>query len=344
MGQQLEIPAFLEKQAQAWPIFDARSPSEFAKAHLPGAISFPLFDDAERAQIGKIYKESGKQKAVTLGLEMVGPRLATWVKRMRKLAPGGQLLLHCWRGGMRSGSLAWLFETAGFEVGILKGGYKAYRQEVLGFLQQPFPLRVLGGKTGSGKSALLETLQAQGHQVLDLEGLANHRGSAFGHLGLQAQPSCEQFENKLFSVLRHLDLSLPIWVEDESRHIGKVYLPGAFFEQLRQAPVYFMDIPAETRLPYLVEVYAKYPKEDLQAALDKIKKRLGGQWHQLATQALAEDDFIAVARITLHYYDKAYLHGLSLRSRDQVHPLAIDSMDPQVQYQALFAYLQSQKP
>ncbi|CAM4196000.1 tRNA 2-selenouridine(34) synthase MnmH [Cytophagaceae bacterium 50C-KIRBA] len=338
MPEKLSPLDFISASAEG-VMLDVRSPGEYEKAHILGAISFPMFSNEERAAVGTCYKKEGKDKAVELGLSIVGPKLAPWVKSAKKLAQGKPLLIHCWRGGMRSGSMAWLLETAGLQVKLLIGGYKAYRHLVLKTLENPIPLRVLGGKTGSGKTEILLEMKKRGFQVIDLEGIAHHRGSAFGHLGLAPQPSSEHFENVLFHELRQLDLQKTIWVEDESRHIGKVFMNLEFYNQLRDAPVLFLDIDAQYRLPYLVEVYAQYPKEMLAEAIEKIKKRLGGQHYQKALACLEMGEFEDVAAITLQYYDKAYLHGLEQRDLQKIQRLEIHSLDTQKQVEAILPHI-----
>lgn len=341
MPEKLSPAQFLEA-AKSHPILDVRSPAEYDKAHIPGAISFPIFSNEERAAVGTCYKIKGKDSAVELGLSFVGPNLAKWVKAAKKMAVNGTVLVHCWRGGMRSGSMAWLFETAGLKVCMLEGGYKAYRQNVLNLFQEKLPLLILGGKTGSGKTEILLEMKKKNFQVIDLEGLAHHRGSAFGHMGLEEQPSSEYFENLLHHEFGKLDLSKPIWCEDESRHIGQVFMNESFYKQLRNAPLLFLDIAAEYRLPHLVEVYAHYPKAELEKALEKIQKRLGGQHFQHALEKLHEGDFYEVASITLNYYDKAYLHGMGQRDALQIQTLILHSLDPLVQLEAILAHPFSQ--
>lgn len=337
MPEKLSPEAFLDA-ANHYPILDVRSPGEFQRAHIPGAISFPIFDDAARAKVGTTYKQVGKDEAIELGLEIVGPKLATWVKMAKQLAVDNTVLVHCWRGGMRSGSMSWLFETAGLKVKILVGGYKAYRNYVLAEFDRKIPFVVLGGKTGSGKTDILLEMQKRGAQVIDLEGVAHHRGSVFGHLGLAPQPTSEHFENEVLAQLRAMDYSKPIWIEDESRHIGQVFMALGLYTQLRAAPVLFLDIAAEYRLPYLVKVYAHYPKEDLAHAVGKIKKRLGGDLYKSAIEALEVDDFTQVAAITLHYYDKAYVHGLYNRAPEQIHELIITTLETSIQTDAVMAH------
>ena len=212
----IEAREFLDK-AVMFPVIDVRSPSEFLKGHIPGAFNIALFDDEERRKVGTLYKNSGKESSVLLGLDLVGPKMSGFVKAASRIALEREVLLHCWRGGMRSSGMAWLFETAGFKVSVLEGGYKAYRRFIRRKLEENIKLVVLGGKTGSGKSDILDHLAQSGEQVIDLEGIAHHKGSAFGAFGQESQPTTGHFENNLYHELNKFDLNLPVWVEDESR-------------------------------------------------------------------------------------------------------------------------------
>jgi tRNA 2-selenouridine synthase len=328
MVKQLSVEEFLAK-AQSLPVVDVRSPGEYDHAHIPGAISIPLFDNEERALVGTKYKNAGKDSAVLLGLDLVGPKLAGFVKRSKKLNPQTkEVLVHCWRGGMRSGSFAWLLDTAGLTASILTGGYKAYRNAVLSAFAEPRNLIVLGGKTGSGKTDILKELARQGEQIIDLEGLAHHKGSTYGAIGQLPQPATEQFENVIFGEWRTLDPGRRIWLEDESRNVGSCFIPMPLWQQMRAAPVAFLDVPKAVRVQRLVAEYTGIDHGLLVEATQRISKRLGGKVTKDALDALSQNDYATVADLTLDYYDKAYLHGLSQRDQAQVHPLDIGVDNP----------------
>lgn len=325
MVRPLDIADFLEGTA---PIIDVRSPKEFAQGHIPGAHSLPLFSNEERAVVGTLYKQQGRDPAVLEGLRIVGPKLAAIVEEARAIAPDGRIRVHCWRGGERSGSVAWLLDKAGFaEVVTLRKGYKAFRNHVLDSFASPPPMNVLGGYTGTGKTELLRHLRALGEQVIDLEALANHKGSSFGALGEQPQPTTEHFENLLWNELRQVDRSRTLWLEDESIMIGRCKIPQVLFDRMRSAVLYFAEMPKAERAERLVADYGKYPREQLAEAVKRIEKRLGPQHCKAALQALEEGDLKTVAVITLTYYDKAYLRGMESRKASRVITLATNSND-----------------
>ena len=314
---------------------DARSPSEFAGGCIPGAKSLPLFDDDERARIGTTYKEQGSAPATLLGLEIAGPKMRHLVERAQQLAPKRKAVLHCWRGGQRSGALAWLLDFSGFDIEVIDGGYKAYRAEVHKGLSIPsHQFLVLGGRTGSGKTQLLQHLAEAGEQIIDLEGLANHKGSAFGWIGEDNQPTTEQFENELYEVLRTLDPTRRVWLENESRGIGHVYLPVEFMDQLQKSMLMNIRVGQPSRVQRLVSMYARN-KDELVASFEKIEKKLGGQHLKAAVTALHQGDFERAAEIALVYYDKAYQYGLDNTCANSVVNLDLTDVDHTDQAQRL---------
>jgi tRNA 2-selenouridine synthase len=294
------------------PIIDVRSPGEFAKGHIPNAINIPLFTDEERAHVGTVYVQKSQEAAIKLGYEYVTPKLQDFINEAFKVASNGKVIVHCWRGGLRSHAFAQHLSDNGFgDVKLIIGGYKAYRNFVFDSLATPTKIKVLGGYTGSGKTYILEELKKLGNQVIDLEGLANHKGSAFGGIGQPEQPTVEQFENNLYQEFRKLDLSKPIWVEDESYDIGKVKIPKQFFEQMQASQLYFIEISQHERAKHLVIEYGVCDKQKLADSIQRISQRLGGLSVKNAIAALEQDDFYEVAMITLYYYDKLYAKGMN---------------------------------
>jgi len=293
------------------PIIDVRSPAEFQKGHIPGAFNIPLFSDEERAIVGTKYVQESRYNSVIAGLDLVGPKLSGFVEAITKIAPEKKVLVYCWRGGMRSASMSWLFNLAGFNSKTLIGGYRSYRRFIKDTLVKPLKIIVLGGMTGSGKTDLLNQLAKLGQQVIDLEGLANHKGSAFGAIGQKPQPTSEYFENLLFEDLIYLNPNLPIWVEDESKGIGSVFIPDEFFRQMLNSPVIAIEIPFEVRVKKLTADYTQCDPELLIAAVNRISKRLGSDNTTKAVQKIKDGLFEEAVAISLKYYDKAYLFGLS---------------------------------
>ncbi len=244
----LDISDFIRNFRQGnHVLLDARSESEFAHAHIPGAINIPILNDEERKQVGTEYKQNGRERAILLGFRLVGPRFHQIIAETASQSESNQLLIYCWRGGMRSQILAWLLSLYGFRIQLLKGGYKAFRNHALEICSQHKNFLVVGGATGSGKTELLSLLANHGEQVLDLESLAIHRGSAFGGIGLPPQPSNEYFENQIAMALMAMVPEKVIWIENESRTIGRCAIPNALFETIRQSRVIELNVPTETR-------------------------------------------------------------------------------------------------
>lgn len=338
----IEIEKFLKESIDS-PVIDVRSPAEYQHAHIPGAINIELLSNEERAIVGTLYKQKGKDKAFLKALELVGPNMADFVRKAKKISnkyKTNKLLIYCWRGGMRSGSMSWLFDSAGFETKTLEGGYKAYRNYMQKSFDNDQKIIVLGGYTGSGKTEILQELNKQ-NQVIDLENLANHKGSAFGFIGQEKQPSTEYFENKLGLQWLDLDKNKAIWLEDESRNIGSVYLPENLYQKIRQSTVIFIDVPKKYRIKRLVAEYSNTNIKHLKFALDKIKKRIGGLNYKNSIEALDNKDFATVVDIVLDYYDKAYLHGINKRKKNTIHKIKIDNDTPKNTAMIISNYLNS---
>ncbi len=332
--QKITIAEFLQL-AQLHPVLDVRSPSEYNHAHIPNAISLPLFSDEERKVVGTAYKQQSRQTAIKIGLDYFGVNMRSTVEKVELLLSNNKksnnhqqsttLLIHCWRGGMRSAAIAWLLDLYGYKVYTLGGGYKAYRHWVLQQFIKDYPFKIIGGYTGSGKTLVLHHLSKQ-HHTIDLEALAHHKGSAFGALGQSQQPSQEMFENYLAIALHcasnnikedesitNFHLTSTIFLEDESQRIGNVQLPMPLWNNMRNSPVYFLEIPFEERLNYLTIEYGQFEKDKLVTAVMRIQKRLGGLETKNAINHLLENNYKECFRILLTYYDKWYLKGLNNR-------------------------------
>jgi tRNA 2-selenouridine synthase len=322
----VNIEFFLNHRDNA-PLVDVRSPAEYAHAHIPEAINIPLFNNEERAIVGTLYKKSGKETSILKGLEIVGPKLASFVKKARDLAPGKKIFIHCWRGGMRSESMAWLFETSGIQSTIIEGGYKAYRQYLKNAFDQPAIFLILGGMTGSGKTYILRNLKMLGEQVIDLEGLANHKGSAFGGIAQDQQPSTEQFENNLFEEWNKLNFKKPVWLEDESKAIGKVHIPDEIFTKMRESKVIELKRSKAQRVEILKNDYATLDPEELKQSVLRISKRLGGLKTREIIEAIEHKNFGEAIGMVLDYYDKTYVKGLESRNPFTVFPVYLQDND-----------------
>jgi len=294
-------------------IVDVRSEGEFDAGHIPGVINIPILNNEERVIVGTTYKQQGQKQAIKEGFRLVGPRLLEIINETEKAANGKELLIHCWRGGMRSNNFCQFVGMAGVRTQSLTGGYKAYRQKAVDFFQSPFQFIVISGYTGSGKSEVLRELKRQGEQVIDLEMLAHHKGSVFGGLMMPAQPGSEQFQNDLFEEILQLDLGKRIWIEDESISIGRIFLPPAFWTIMNKSPVLNIVVERTIRVSRLVNEYGIADKEQFLSAMVQITKRLGGQHFKAAKEKLMQHDMAATIDILLTYYDKAYLTGMEKR-------------------------------
>jgi tRNA 2-selenouridine synthase len=331
----LKIETFLDKSS-GYPVIDVRSPAEYGHARIPGAFSLPVFGDDERAIIGTAYNQQGRVSAVNIGLNFFS-------RTMKEIQPAALkffsqtgatgdpvFFVYCWRGGMRSGAIAWLLSLYGYKVYVLEKGYKSFRRWALEKFGDNFRFNVLGGFTGSGKTDILKKLKSMNKEVLDLEAIANHKGSAFGCLGMPVQPSQEMFENLLavaLSAFKQGTSDDPIWVEDESKHIGKSFIPAPLWETIRKSPFYFIDIPQEKRLDYIVSQYGQFDKEQLKSSALRISKRLGGAETKKVLEFFDQQRLREAFGILLEYYDKMYRQSLDIRFQEGIELHKISSLD-----------------
>lgn len=294
---------------------DVRSEGEFHEGHIQGARNIPLLNNEERAIVGTDYKQRGQAQAIKTAFKLVGPRLYEIILAAEAVGP--EVLVHCWRGGMRSANFCHFVNMARMKTHQLKGGYKAYRQFALQYFHHALSLLVIGGCTGSGKSELLRKLKAEGEQVIDLEQLANHRGSAFGGLLMPPQPTTEQFQNDLFEEIFQFDLKKRIWIEDEAIAVGKIFLPEPLWRQMLHAPLIEVVVDKANRVHRLVEEYGAADRYDFLGAMEKITKKLGGQHFLAAKEKLMQNDLAGAIEILLTYYDKAYIASMD-KKRERV--------------------------
>ena len=326
MVSRLPAEQFLQK-ARTVPVVDVRSPAEFGRGHIPGANSIPLFDDLERAEVGTLYHKAGRDEAIGQGMRIAGPRMNSYVDQARKLATEGELLVYCWRGGMRSESMAWFFQAAGIQASVLENGYKGFRRYIRTSFDRDQKMIVVGGMTGSGKTCMLNKVSKLGLQHIDLEDLAHHKGSVFGNLGLPEQPTNEHFENQLGKAWLELDPGRSVFIEDESINIGRVSIPMPIYKKIQQAPLFLIDMPLESRVERLFREYASFPSEDLKQLIHKISRRLGGANTEEALKAIEEKRLKDAIRISLRYYDKTYSYDLKNKKVNRIYRYAVPDGD-----------------
>ena len=289
---------------------DVRSEGEFEDGHVIGSISIPILNNEHRILVGTSYKQEGKDSAEELGYKLVSPLFAQLIAEAKKHVKENKIVVYCARGGMRSQIFSDLLSKEGVEVLRLKDGYKRYRNWCLEKFTRPHQLIVMSGKTGSQKTERLFGLKNEGESVIDLEGLAHHKGSAFGSLGLPEQPSQEQFENNLAHALYfELKKNLPVWYENESRFIGKIRVPDPIFNRIVKSPRVEIEPSFENRFQFLMENYGCFSNEELIEKTKLLTKRMGLEANKKAIEAIENGDKKTWLNLLMHYYDKAYDQG-----------------------------------
>ena len=334
-GPQVVESADAATRARFDLVIDVRSPSEFAEDHVPGAVNLPVLSDAERAEVGTIYVQNSRFRARRVGAAYVARNVARHLETaLADKAGAFQPLLYCWRGGMRSNAMAQILSQVGWRTSVLAGGYRTYRREVTARLYDTAPaLRVvlLEGCTGTGKTELLHRLAARGVQVIDLEGLAEHRGSLLGRLPGRAQPSQKMFESRLLAALDALDPARPVVIEAESSKVGERIVPPMLWQAMADAPQIELSAPAAARARYLAQAYRELAADPAEVAglLLRLPSRPGRrrveEWLQLLAAGQAEA--LAAALIEQHY-DPAYHRSARRRERASLGAIALDTLAP----------------
>ncbi len=327
------------------PLFvDLRSPSEFAEDHLPNAYNLPIFTDGEREQVGTVYHQQSHDKARFMALDLVAPKLPTLLRELQKLSLDYDLVLYCWRGGMRSQTIAQMAALLKIACHRLDGGYKAYRKDLTKQLEAelPYKLIVIHGLTGCGKTQILQILEAKfGLQSIDLEGLANHRGSVFGSVGLVEQPTQKHFQSLLWQKLATFDKNLPVFVECESKRVGKITLDPPFFKAMKDGRHFLVYDTVINRTARLIDDYQ--PLLNHQAigeALNAppLRKRFGQAQVDALNQLWQANQYDKLTAWLLeNYYDPLYNYA---DQPDQNYELSVNAADSEQAAAAIAEYLQ----
>jgi tRNA 2-selenouridine synthase len=331
----VEAPKSLDDLGRFDTIIDVRSPAEFAEDHLPGAVNWPVLDDEERRVVGTLYVQHSPLAARKLGAMLASRNIANHLERWVQDKPREwQPLVYCWRGGQRSGSLALVLDQISFRTARLEGGYKAFRTRVRDDLQtlpERFDFRVLTGRTGSGKTRLLQALAAEGAQVLDLEGLAQHRGSVLGGFADRPQPAQKRFDTLLWQALQGLDAARPVFVESESRKIGTLLVPDALISRMHAAGRCIrVQMPDDARVQLLMQDYAELIAEPerlcalLQGLVELRGKDTVTRWQALARAG----DWSSLLPALLHqHYDPLYLRSIDRHYAGYAEALTVELPD-----------------
>ena len=322
-------------------LVDVRTPLEFEEDHIPGAVNVPLLSNEERVEIGILHKQSGPHAARQRGLELTAPRFPSIVGEIASAASGRPVLVYCWRGGLRSRTVTCILELTGYNAVQLQGGYKTYRNHVVSYFENftpPGPLVVIHGLTGIGKTSFILGLRGEKYTVIDLEGLACHRGSAFGGLGLSQSFSQKWFESILWDALRKSPKDMPIILEGESRRIGRIYLPGNMYEVMKDAIIVWCAASLETRVDRLIDEYGREEyREGMASALERISRKLGGAKFREISEYLERWELRPfMAELLNSYYDKVYY-----KTKDWQENVSISLEDFETAERELDAFLEN---
>ncbi len=320
---------------------DVRSPMEFIESAITNAHNIPLLNDENRKAVGICYKQKGQDAAITLGYQLINPIKQQLIDQLITITAEKEIKLYCARGGLRSQKMAEFLDPIGYNVLVLKGGYKAYRNYAIKHIARFKNICILSGYTGCDKTGILEQLRLRGEQVLNLEALANHKGSAFGGLGENEQPRNTQFRNLIFESLRKYDPEKRLWIESESITIGRVSIPDELWINMLEANGIEIVLPIEKRIDFIVKSYGKFDKELLIASIQKISKRLGGQDTKALCEKTENNELHEVVERLLKYYDKAYESGRKKRNCQNYVKFNLENIDAVENSRLLLQHLQN---